>query len=275
MAAAQASPAALAVLGHPVAHSVSPAMHNAALRAVGRDAAYHAFDVPPERLAGALRGLACLGFAGVNLTVPLKQLAVPLLDELDPTAATLGAVNTIAVRDGRLVGHNTDGAGFLRSLAADADWRPAGRLAVVLGAGGSARAVVAALGAAGAEVAVVNRSAQRARALSPASGDLAAAAAWLPRADLLVNCTPVGMHPAVDSIPAVDLDLLPPGALVADLVYNPAETRLLLAARARGLRTLGGLGMLVWQGALAWRAWFGETGPVDVMRRAAEAALGA
>jgi shikimate dehydrogenase len=268
-------PAALAVLGHPVGHSLSPAMHNAAFAALGRPAAYHAFDVPPERLADALRGLAALGFLGANLTVPHKERAVPLMDELDPAAAALGAVNTVAVRDGRLVGSNTDGAAFLRALLEEVGWRPAGRSAVVIGAGGAARAVVAALRAGGASVAVLNRTPERARALSASGGGLASAGAFLPGADLLVNCTTLGMHPHVDAAPPVDLGLLPAGALVADIVYNPRQTRLLREARARGLRVVGGLGMLAWQGALAWRPWFGEVGPADVMRRAAEEALGA
>jgi shikimate dehydrogenase len=260
-------------------------MHRAGFAATGRRGAYVACDVPPERLGDAVRGLLALGFSGANVTVPHKVAVMHLADRLDASAVAAGAVNVLAVADGRLEGFNTDGPGFLRSLE-EAGWDPAGRRAVLLGAGGAARAVAAALLQAGAQrVTVANRTPERGAELVGRLGAAAPgrleACAWdstellerLRSADLVVNCTSVGMHPREGETPLADLAPLPSTCLVADLVYNPPETALLRAARRRGLATHGGVGMLAWQAALAWEIWFGEVGPVAVFADAAQAAL--
>jgi shikimate dehydrogenase len=271
--------ARLALLAHPAGHSVSPAMQQAALDALGLDARYEALDVAPDALAAAVAQLRSAPWRGANVSVPHKEAVLPLLDELRPTARRLGAVNTI-VRDGdRLVGDNTDLAGFDRALDAVGAFA-AGTTAVVLGAGGAARAVVAALRDRGATVLVANRSVARAEALVAelgaggasvvASGALAAA---VRSADLLVQTTTVGMAGGPSGSPLPD-GVLPEAGAVVDLVYRPARTPLLRAAAAAGLVVQNGLPMLVWQGAAAFEAWTGRSAPAEVMGRAAEAALG-
>lgn len=283
----------LAVLGWPVGHSLSPAMHQAALDAEGIDAAYEAVAVPPERLAQAIEALREHPWVGANVTIPHKEAVVPLLDELGPQATLVGAVNTIASRDGRLVGHNTDGAGFLAHLHAEG-CDPAGRRAVVLGAGGAARAVVAALARAGVgQLAVLNRTAARRQAVAELAQHVAAvsgrsltvntapldagdetARLILSTAELVVNCTSLGMEPDVRTSPLEDaVGALPPACFVYDTVYRPLASRLVTEARSRGLRATGGLGMLAYQGALAWEVWFGRRGPVELMQQVARAAL--
>lgn len=274
------------LLAWPAGHSLSPAMHGAAFRALGLDARYEAVAVPPEGLAQAVAALRAPEVLGANVTVPHKEAVLGLLDGLEPEAAAIGAVNTIQKDGARLVGANTDAAGFLRALREDAGVDPAGARVVVLGAGGAARAVVWALLAAGADrVAVHNRSPARAEALAAAFAargavrvlEPAALAAELGPADLLVNTTSVGMardgrDPDQSPLPA---GLLPRRAFVADLVYRPARTRLLRDAEAAGLAVQNGLPMLVRQGAEAFERWTGRAAPVAVMQAAAEAALGA
>lgn len=259
-----------AVLGHPVAHSRSPAIHNAAYAALGLDAVYVALDVEPARLPAALDGVVALGFMGVNVTVPHKEAALRGCDEIDDVARAVGAVNTIVVDGGRRRGCNTDVHGFRRSVEETLAAAP--REAVVLGAGGAARAVVLALAQLGAATRVVARDVARARPLL-ALGALNAApwtAEVLARvcagADLVVDTTSAGLHD--DPTPApVPLELLPAGAVVASLVYH-REPALLAAARARGLRTLDGAGMLVHQAARAFELMTGHPAPVEVMRGA-------
>jgi shikimate dehydrogenase len=270
-------PAYLAVIGHPVAHSLSPRLHAAALAACGRAGWYGAFDVPPERLAAAVRGLAALGFTGANVTVPHKRAAVALCDELDPVAAAIGAVNTLRFgADGRVAGFNTDAAGFLAALAAAVpDLQLRGSSALVLGAGGAARAVAFALREAGvARLGVRNRTAARAADLLAELGAVADPDLPPRAADLLVNCTSVGMGvPAAAGVSPFDAwTELPDRCVVVDLVYRPLETAFLRAARARGLRTVDGLGMLAHQAALAWRVWFGPPEPLAAFLAAARAA---
>lgn len=280
----------LAVLGYPIAHSVSPALHRAALEALGLEGRYEAWAVSPADLTGAMQRLRDEGYRGANITVPHKEAVVPLVDRLDPSAAVVAAVNTLVCEDGRLVGHNTDGLGFLRSLREEAGWDPAGRCALLLGAGGAARGVATALLQAGAAgVTIANRHRERALRLveailvrTPAAEVRAASldpeelAVLVAGADLLVNCTSVGMwHGAAAGDLPLPARLLVPGMLVADLVYNPQETPLLQAARERGLPVLGGLGMLVYQGAAAFHLWTGREAPVAAMRRGAEQALAA
>jgi len=271
-----------AVIGDPIRHSRSPAIFNAAFAATGLDWAYLAFEVPEGRAAGALDAVRALGIEGLSVTMPHKIEVARLVDERSPQAERLGAVNCVARRGDRLIGHNTDGAGFVASLRADADFEPGGRRCVVLGAGGAARAVVLALAEAGAtEVTVVNRSADKARSAASLAGPLGSAApvsdlaTHLATADLLVNATSVGMDAASTPVDDRTLATVADGALVADLIYLPPVTPLLAAAEARGLRTLNGLGMLVHQAAEAFEHWTGLPAPLAEMRRAGGAPGGA
>ena len=274
------------VIGWPVEHSVSPPMHNAAFRALGLDWCYVPLPVHPDRIGDALPGLRALGLKGINATVPHKQSLVKLVDELTPAARAIGAVNTVVVRDDGFLGHNTDASGFLRALR-EAGFSPEGCRALVLGAGGAARAVVYALAEAGGRVTILNRTAERALRLasefaqvnnraSRVGGPLNPQAACEASAqvDLVVNTTPLGMWPRVDASPWPREVAFPPDALVYDLVYNPLETRIMGMARAAGGLAVDGLGMLVHQGAEAFALWTGQEPPVDVMYRACIAVLG-
>ena len=261
-----------AVIGHPVAHSLSPALHNAAFAAGGLDWTYVAFDVAPGAAGAALDAMRTLGIGGLSVTMPHKEDVAAAVDELAPAAAALRSVNTVARGDdGRLVGHSTDGAGFVDWLAASGVTVGDARVAVV-GAGGAARSVVDALGRAGAaDIAVVNRTAGRAAdaaALTPVArvgtaDDVAAA-------DIVVNATSVGMGTA--ELP-FDPALLRPDQVVADLVYHPLETALLQAAAAAGCHVVDGLGMLVHQAALQQVLWTGVRPDPAIMRAAADAEL--
>jgi len=250
------------VVGWPVEHSRSPQMHNAAYAALGMDWAYVPLAVPPERLADAVRGLAALGFAGVNVTIPHKQAVAGLVDELTDAAREAGSVNTVLVREGgSLRGETTDGDGLLDALGE----LPGGR-AVVLGAGGSARSVVAALRAAGADVAVSARRLE-------AAGELGVPlVAWPLRepAGLIVNATPVAQSGDAADLP-LDPAALHGTAVVCDLVYRAdgARTGLLAEAERRGARTVDGLAVLVGQGARSFRMFTDAEPPVDVMDAAA------
>ena len=270
------------LLGDPVAHSVSPALHNAAFRAQGMDLRYLAARVPADRLADAVRGLWALGGVGANVTVPHKRAALALASEATPTAAALGAANTLARTDGGWRADNTDVAGFLAPLGAHRR-RLEDASVVVLGAGGAARAVVyAALSRLGpARLAVVARRPEQAEALLR-DLDGAGKAETVARtpdhagpdvrgADLVVNATPVGMGDGASPWP--DADDFRPGQIVYDLVYRPAETPLMRAARARGATVVGGLPMLLGQAAGAYRQWTGRDFPHAVAERAALDAL--
>jgi shikimate dehydrogenase len=256
----------LGVLGWPVAHSRSPAMHNAALRAVGLDDwRYQQLPVPPELFAETVRALPGSGFAGANVTVPHKEAALALAGEATDTARAIGAANTLTfAADGAVAADNTDAPGLLAALG---DERP--RTAVVLGAGGAARAAVYALAQAGADVKVWNRTLDRARRLA---ADLGAEAVHkLPRADLLVQCTTIGLGDPSSTFKALPIgaDALGEYACVVDLVYRAGGTLLIQEARRRGSRAIDGLEILVRQGALSFEAWTGRTAPLDVMRDAA------
>lgn len=255
------------VMGWPVGHSLSPRVHGFWLRQHDIDGAYVPLPVRPEAFSGAIRALAHMGFRGVNVTVPHKHAALSACDEVDAVARRIGAVNTVVFTDGLLRGSNSDAFGFLENLRAGASgkakgWQPDAGPAVVLGAGGAARAVVAALVDAGVpEVRVCNRSAERAKTLCRDIGGPLVDTPWADRAAvladaaLLVNATSLGL---ADSAP-LDMDLarLPASAVVNDLVYAPLETPLLAAARARGNRTVDGLGMLLHQARPGFAAWFG------------------
>jgi shikimate dehydrogenase len=252
------------LLGWPVAHSRSPVIHNHWLAQYGLLGRYVLFGVPPESLAAAVKGLSVLRLRGCNVTTPHKQAVMPLLDDVDPLAKAIGAVNTIVVGDdGSLRGYNNDGNGFVQSVRdAQVSWRPDSGPIAIIGAGGAARAVIASLAAQGArEIRVVNRTFERAKGLQHAFGPPVAAVPWdqrehaLDGVALAVNATNQGMEgqPALD----VGLSQLPAHAIVADLVYVPRETPFLHAARTRGNPTLNGLGMLLNQARPAFNAWFG------------------
>lgn len=264
---------AFGVLGHPVAHSRSPAMHNAAFLQLGLPHRYFAFQVHPDGLADALAGAKALGIGGLNLTVPHKRAACALMDRLDPAAERIGAVNTVVMEGGKLVGHNTDGAGFLAALAELGGQPP--RRVVVFGSGGAARAVVDALHhTAGLELAWVSR---RPDALPPgpwkptAWDELPEAAAG---ADLLVNATTVGMKGGPANFPVPPpLDTLADGARVIDLVYPRPLGGLLDQAAKAGLVGQDGLPTLLWQGVRALEEWMAQSLDVPVVE-AMRAAIG-
>jgi shikimate dehydrogenase len=266
-----------AVIGKPVDHSLSPAMHNAAFEALGLSWKYLAISIPDGRAADAIDAMRSVPFAGLSVTMPHKSAVVGLVDSCTPIAEALGAVNCVWWRGDELVGDNTDGVGFLDALHQDEGYDPRGQRAVVLGAGGAARAVIHALADAGAaEVVVVNRTANRAHAAARLAGDIGRVGSVddIPGSDLLVNATSVGMGSgeAAERVP-VDVERLGAGQLVVDLVYEPATTTLVRAARERGAVAVNGLGMLIHQAAHAFRRWTGEDPPVEVMSAAATAEL--
>ncbi len=269
------TPKCALLIGHPLGHSLSPTFHNAAFRAAGIDATYRLADVLPENLAATIAALRVTDMYGANVTVPYKQDVLPFLDALSDEAAALGAVNTIVNNEGKLVGLNTDVPGF----AADIRARGivvAGRPVILLGAGGAARAVIAALaGMAVGRLVIANRTTERASAIQRQYPAIATAtgityhdlSTTLPDTALLVNATSVGLHGDEIPIAAELLDLLPPTAVVYDLIYRP--TALLRAAQQRNMHAIDGLGMLIHQGALAWEEWTGHTAPLNVMWQAA------
>jgi len=252
------------LLGWPVAHSRSPVIHNHWLEHYGIPGRYVLFGVPPEKLEAAVRGIATLGLRGCNVTTPHKQAIFPLLDRVDDLARRIGAVNTVVVeKDGTLTGFNNDGNGFILSLKdLDPQWRPDSGPIMVLGAGGAGRAVVASLAAQGAkEIRLANRTLDKARELAAAVGAVVRVVPWDQREDaldgvaMLANATSLGMagKPPLE----ISLERLPTHALVGDLIYIPPETPLLAAARARGNKTVNGLGLLLNQARPAFNAWFG------------------
>jgi shikimate dehydrogenase len=257
----------LGVCGWPVAHSRSPQMHNAALAAVGLDDwRYLRLPLPPELFAETVRALPAAGFRGVNVTLPHKHAALALADRASDAARAIGAANTLTFEDGAIVADNTDAPGLLAALGSS----PAGRTALVLGAGGAGRAAVWALKRAGAaDVAIWNRTPQRARALA---AELGARAVEAPeRADIVINATSVGLHDPDATFKALPLgaDELDAGSLVVDMVYRAGETRFLEAARTRGARVVDGLDILVGQGAASFERWTGLEAPREAMRAAA------
>ena len=252
-----------AVIGWPVEHSLSPALHNAAFAALGIDAVFVALPVAPGELAAALRGMAALGFLGASLTVPHKQAAVLLCDSLDPAAEAVGAVNCVAFAGDALVGHNTDAAGFIDALASHLGRDGRGARALLLGAGGAARAVAHGLGAAGAAAVTVVARRPADWCQVRAWSELAGLAA---DCDLLVDCTSaaLGGEPYPAPVPIAEL---PAGAAVVSLMYG-RPLPLLEKARARGLAAMDGAGMLVHQGARAFTIWTGREAPIAAMRAA-------
>jgi len=273
------------VFGYPVDENPTVVMMEAAFAALGLPWRYLNLKVPPAALADAVKGLRAMNFRGINLTIPHKCDILALLDEVADDARIMGAVNTVYAKDGRLIGANTDGKGFLRALTDDGGMAPAGKRFLVLGAGGAARAMTVELALAGAaEIVIVNRDAGRGQELvallREKTGVQASYLPWnapiaVPGAtDVLVNATSIGLYPDVEAIPAVDLQSIRPGLLVCDVIPNPPRTRFLEAAAARGANTLDGLGMLVYQGAIAFKLWTGQEAPVDVMKQALAAEFG-
>jgi shikimate dehydrogenase len=274
----------VACFGQPVAENPTGAMQEAAFAALGLHWRYLTVEVAPENLDDAIRGMRAFGMRGANLTIPHKVAVMEHLDEIAPDAALIGAVNTIR-RDGdRLIGENTDGKGFLRGVREAAGVDPNGKRIVVLGAGGAARAIVAELALAGAaDIRVVNRSATRGAVMA---ADLAGKTGVPIRfepwqgvypvredADVVVNATSIGLFPDVNAMPPVDFTEAAPHTLVCDVVFNPPETRLLSAARHRGLPTLDGLAMLVNQGVIGFELWTSQPAPEEVMTKALRSAL--
>jgi len=272
------------VFGDPIGHSLSPAMHNAAFSALGMDCIYHAFRVKPEKLERAILGAEAMGFGGLNLTVPLKEAALKLgCIKPDPLAERIGAVNTIVFGEtGEIRGYNTDGLGAKQALQ-DAAVEIKGSKIVLAGAGGAARAIAFQLAADGAEITIINRTAERAIELAK---DISAAALpgkvegrglsglkdLLEDANVLINTTTLGMHPNTDTAIAT-AEELHTGLTVFDIVYNPLETRLLREAKASGAKTVSGVLMLVYQGAEAFRLWTGIEPPVELMKKTVLEAL--
>jgi shikimate dehydrogenase len=254
------------LLGRPVAHSLSPAMHNAGFRELGLNAVYVAF--PVTDLVHAVAGLRGLNIGGVSVTIPFKEDIIPLVDELDEKAARIGAVNTVVNRDGRLVGSNTDWQGALQAL--EEKTAVAGKRCLILGAGGAARAIAFGLLEQGGQVAVSDLDMAKALALSRQLWVEVVAPDSLEQysAQVLINATPVGMAPQTKDLP-LDPELLSRYQVVMDIVYWPLETRLLKEARSRGCQVIDGLRMLIHQGAAQFELWTGRLAPVEVMARAA------
>ncbi len=257
------------VVGWPLTHTRSPLMHNYWLRKYGVAGSYEAIPVAPQNFVSEFRALAGRGFLGVNVTIPHKQSAIACCDELDPAARRLGAVNTVVIKNGRFLGSNTDGFGFMENLRVSAPgWKPQAGPALIIGAGGAARAVIAALLDAGVpEIRLFNRTSARAEQLANDLGGPLRVGDW-PQRDsalqdiaLLVNCSSLGMagYPPLE----ISLAALPPACFVSDLVYTPLRTPLLAAAAARGNPTIDGLGMLLHQARPGFAAWFGIMPEVD------------
>jgi len=274
-----------AILGHPVGHSLSPAIHNAAFDALGLDYVYVAHDVSPDLLAAAIAGARAMNYRGLSVTIPHKVAALASVDDVDETARTIGCINTVVNDDGHLTGHNSDGLGALAALRrAGAD--PAGRRVVILGSGGAARALAVTVAASATpqrivmlgvvldELAQLSRDVQGLGRCETVGRELTdtALSEELAQADLLLHCTPVGMHPNAETS-LVPSGLLRPELCVFDAVYNPRRTALLRAAAAVGCRVVEGLEMFVGQAVVQFELWTGQTAPIEVMRRVVEERL--
>ena len=256
------------LIGWPVEHSRSPLMHNAAFAARGLDWHYALLPTPPDRLQVTIDRIRSGELAGASVTIPHKSAVMPLLDEIEPAALSIGAANTIVVREGRLIGCNTDVIGFTRALS-EMNVDVGGKACAVLGAGGAARAVVHALRGLGGRVTIYARDVAKARALIGSAGQ-ARSLNDLDRLEsetaLVVNATPIGMAPRTNASPWPDDVKFPAGALAFDLIYNPRRTRWMAQAEQCGARSTNGLAMLVYQGAAAFEMWTGLAAPVAVMR---------
>lgn len=273
----------LGVMGHPIAHSFSPAIHNAALNYAGLDYAYLPLDVPKESLTSTIKWIRTLNFRGFNVTIPHKNKILPLLDEVSEEAKKVGAVNTVIRERGKLIGYNTDIVGFVAGLK-EAGFNADGKNALIIGAGGAARAVISGLAAEKIKnIAIAARNIEKAEILANdfktsanifchdlASEDYKKEQA---RADIVVNTTPLGMYPNIDAMPPVDFLILKNDALIYDIIYTPEETKLLSEAKKRNLKTQNGETMLVEQGAAAFRLWTGEEPNIELMKKTLKESL--
>ncbi|MCK8826664.1 shikimate dehydrogenase [Natroniella acetigena] len=268
------------LLGDPVEHSKSPLMHNAVFDQLGLNYRYLAFQVKAKEVKEALQGIRALGIKGVNVTIPHKEAVIKSLDELSKEAKLIGAVNTIENKQGELIGHNTDGQGFIRALGEGVGFSAQGKKALIIGAGGAAKAVAFQLGLEGvSQLYIANRtfetavelvknleeklSLSKVEALTLQDKNLVDN---LPELDLIVDTTPIGMYPQIDATPVIGDKLLKRTSLVTDLVYNPVETVLLKRAKSLGIKTVSGLGMLIYQGAIAFEIWTGQEAEIGTMR---------
>tara|TARA_B100001123_G_scaffold387415_1_gene462636 strand:- start:3168 stop:3998 length:831 start_codon:yes stop_codon:yes gene_type:complete len=265
----------LGIIGSPVSHSLSPAIQSAALRAAGINASYYRWETPLPELSARIASLREQDCLGANVTIPYKQTVLPFLDEVAPLAGEIGAVNTIVNNQGQLIGYNTDGSGFLAALE-ESGFSVAGKGFLLIGAGGAARGIAFALRQAGAGLlAISNRTPDRAETLA-SEVDASPVAFGHPVSlyDCVVNCTSVGMQgPDAKAALPYDLATAKPSTLIVDIVYTPEETGLIKSARAAGLPCLGGLPMLIHQGALAFELWTGRPAPIETMREAAREVL--
>jgi shikimate dehydrogenase len=264
------------VIGYPVGHSMSPTMHNDAFERLSMDAYYHAFEIMPEKFAAAVEGLKAIDIAGFNVTVPYKVKIMDHLDEVDPLARAIGAVNTVVNEKGRYIGYNTDGEGYVTSLLQvlnEIDLKE--RRVLIIGAGGAARAIYFTLATykhAPKQIDLCNRTVEKAKELiadNPASAasmalSIEEAEVSLPQYDIIVNTTSVGMHPHIEDTPLI-LQHVKKGALVSDIIYNPLETKLLKDAKNKGALIQNGIGMFVMQGALAFEKWTGKRPDIKAM----------
>ncbi len=269
----------LGIIGHPVEHSLSPAMHNTAIEALGIDYVYVPFAVEPVNLSTALKGLRVLGVRGFNVTIPHKSAILPLLDKVSPEAELCGAVNTVCRENDLLIGYNTDGTGLLKSLREDLGFEPVGATVLVLGAGGAARGALASLCNAGvSRIVIANRTLERGEILVErfrglfrnvtfhlSTLDMKQLEGYMKTCDLLINTTSVGMNGS--SFEGLDLSPIASHALVYDMVYSPPETPLLAAAKRNGSAHANGLGMLAAQGEAAFSIWTGVESPPGLMKR--------
>lgn len=275
----------LGIFGYPIIHTISPAMHNAVIKALGLDMIYMPFEIKPSNLRDAVNGIKGFGMLGINITIPHKEAVMKLLDDISEEARLIGAVNTIVNKDGRLIGYNTDGYGYVASIKEDCKFNPKDKIIIILGAGGAARAVLAALAKSGAKkIIIANRTLSRADNLIKTfkrkfpntkfeaiglEEDILRT--YFQDINLLVNTTSVGMEK--NEILEIPLEALPKTAIVSDIVYNPLQTLLLKKADKLGLAAYGGLSMLIHQGAKSFKLWTGIDAPVNVMRKAALKAL--
>lgn len=266
----------LGVMGDPIGHSKSPAMHNAAINALGLSGAYVPLHIRPQGLGDAIQAVKALGFRGVNVTIPHKMEVMKHLDVVDEGAQRIGAVNTIVNDNGKLTGYNTDGIGYVRSLKDEACPDLKGKRIVVIGAGGAARGIIyALLGEGPDKISIVNRTSAKALALAEEWSSLAdlrgygeeRAGEALSDADVIINTTSVGMFPRVSELP-IPPESIREGIVVSDLIYNPLKTELLRQGELRRCTVHGGLGMFINQGAYAFEYWTGLTAPVQAMKEA-------
>ncbi len=265
------------IIGDPIEHTLSPAMHNAAFKNKGVDYLYLPFRVKRQELGKAIEGMRALNIRGLNVTIPHKVAVIQFLDELDHLADRIGAVNTIVNNDEVLTGYNTDATGFLQALL-EKGIEPKGKKVVILGAGGASMAISFILAERGSSLVILNRTWDKAKVCADRISEIfqseatalkldrESLATALSGADILVNTTSVGMSPNINETP-VTSNLLKPGLVVFDIVYNPIKTRLQREAEAAGATVISGLDMLVWQGALAFEKWTGQKAPIDLMKR--------